>query len=301
VACQRVTRKDNFKAEAALWMLAQLAPATQNDVRRRLALRLDPPVSPVDRRRRELTFVAQLLRSIAPRRGWSFTYVPRSQYDAQRPLDSLSSASLVARYGSWGQVCHHAYALVAERSRGELHHLPWEVRGRKAVPQYTREAVADVLKECARELNRAPSRHAYKYWRAAAQPRRRSTRGYPCANVIGRLYKERGGWVAALEDAGLLAPPAMTVRVTVASKEEAVELVASARAQALIAARPTTGNWFEVRGRIAQVRGEIVDCARTLAIADLVLWEPQMRTLERIDLFVKRPGFRRGSAVAPVP
>jgi hypothetical protein len=95
-----MSSKKRPEAEVALWMLAQLSPDTLDKVRRRLALRLDPPISQVERRQRELSFATELLRPIAPRAGWSFAYVPRRQYDAQRPADSPSSASLLRRAAS---------------------------------------------------------------------------------------------------------------------------------------------------------------------------------------------------------
>src|SRR5207253_2914475 len=110
-----MTSRGVAKVEAALWMVAQLDADTQSRVRRRLALKLDPPPSPPERRQLELRSVAELLASVAPRPGWSFAYVTRSQYDARRPAESASSAALVERYGSWIDVCRHAYHLVSGR------------------------------------------------------------------------------------------------------------------------------------------------------------------------------------------
>jgi hypothetical protein len=273
-------------------MPAQLAPGTQDKVRRRLALKLEPPFSPSARLQRDLSFAAELLRPIPPRLGWSFAYAPRNRYDRQRPPDAPSSASLVARYGSWVEVCRRAYGLVGERSRRGLHFAPRQARGNCNAQEYSQEDAAAGLRACARELNRPPSRHAYTHWRAATERGRRGTHGRPCSSVIVRLYSERGGWLAALEDAGLVEPPAMTVRVVVASEQQAAELLALARAHGLIAAHSSNRRSLEVRGTVGQVRREIVDCARTLAIADLTLWEPRTRTLQHVDLSV-RPGPRR--------
>jgi len=272
------------ETEAALWMLAQLAARTQDKVRRRLAIRVDPPKSPLEHRERELGFAAKLLRPIPPRAGRSFAYVPRKEYDAQRPQHSPSSASLVVKYGSWANVCRHAYGLVCEQRRPRLNPLPrYSMKNRERL-RYTKEEAAAALRDCARELDRAPSKRAYSYWREAAERRRGGRRGYPCANVIGRLYAERGGWTAALEDAALIAPPAMTVRVHVSTKDEAAELVAVARAKGLIAAHASNRTWIEVRGNVARVRRRIIDCARAVALPNLTIWEPQTMRLERVDL-----------------
>ena len=108
--------KGRLTANDALWMLAQLDPDTQRKVRRRLALRLAPPVSSAVGRVRELGFAAQLLRPLEPRPGWSFAYVPRRQYDELRPPTSPSSASLVTRYGSWAEACLRTYNLLPDGS-----------------------------------------------------------------------------------------------------------------------------------------------------------------------------------------
>jgi hypothetical protein len=270
------------EAEAALWMLAQLDPASQDSVRRRLALRLDPPISPLDRRLRELRFVAELLRPLRLRPGWSFAYTPRKDYDARRPPDAPSSASLIARYGSWAEVCLHAYVLVAAATPRGLG-LTSRKRGKRKRRYCQQDAVA-ALQECARELNRIPSPNAYWYWRAAAERRYRITRGYPSQAVVTRLYAKRGGWIAALEDAELVEPPAMTVRVMVPSKEQAADLAAVARAAGLVAAHAGNRNWLEVRGTFGQIRHRIVDCTRSLEIAELTLWEPRTMTCEPVDL-----------------
>jgi hypothetical protein len=281
-----VTRKDNSDVEAALWMLAQLAPDTQNKVRRRLALRLDPPLSPIDRRQRELRFAAELLRPIAPRRGWSFPYTPRRDYDERRPPDAPSSASLTATYGSWSKVCLQAYSLLEEGSLRP--HLVTRQPGRKP-SAYNKDHAAAALQECAGEISRAPSRRAYTGWRAAVEKCRPRMRRHPCASLIARLYAHQGGWLAALEDAGLVAPPPMTVRVVVGSEEEVVELLAAVRARDLIAAHAGNNKWFEVRGTFALVRRNIVECARSLAVTKVTLWEPATTTLERVDLQLDLP------------
>lgn len=151
-----MTSRGTPETEAALWMLAQLEPGTQDSVRRRLALRLNPPVSPLDRRLSELSFAAELLGSITPRPGWSFAYTPRKHYDAQRPPDAPSSASLVAKYGSWAEVCLHAYKLVATAGPFRLH-LGSRKAGGIHKRRYCEQDAVAALQECARELNRSPS------------------------------------------------------------------------------------------------------------------------------------------------
>jgi hypothetical protein len=282
----------------ALWMVAQLAPETQDAVRRRLALRLDPPVSEFERRRRDLAFAGALLDSVVWRPGWSFPYVSRSEYDKHRPSSSPSSAALVARYGSWVAVCCHAHRLAAGASRVAFLGVIADKGGaaRAAVRRYSRQHAIAALNECADELERAPSRDAYGYWRATAKRRRRGTHRYPSVIAIGRLYAERGGWRAALEDAGLVEPPAMTVRVVVATKAEARDLMAIARRTGFMAAHAGNRNWLEVRGTLEQGKRFILGCARTRTTNTVTLWEPQTRTLARIQLDT-RPGGTSESAI----
>jgi hypothetical protein len=149
----------------------------------------------------------------------------------------------------------------------------------KAGRRYGGQDAAAALQECARELNRIPSRNAYLFWRAAAERRRRNKRGYPSASTIDQFYAERGGWLAALEDAGLVAPRTTTVRVFVRSKDEAAELAAVARAAGLIATHAGNRKWLEMRGTLAEVKREMIDRTPTLAAATVTLWEPRTRTL----------------------
>jgi hypothetical protein len=137
---------------ATLWLIAQLSPDTQDKVRRRLALKLDPPLSPSDRRCRELRFVATLLRGIPRQAGWSFPCVPRNRYDARRPPDAPHSAALVATYGSWVNVCRHASRI----GDAQKPLLPRPSRLRQARRTYCMSDSVAALQACTQALLRPP-------------------------------------------------------------------------------------------------------------------------------------------------
>jgi hypothetical protein len=206
------------------------------------------------------------------------------RYDALRSETDPSSASLVAKYGSWVRVCLYAHCLNLERDGASMPRAPWITNrpgGSKA--RYTREDVVSALQRCARELRRPPSKNAYHWWRAATHRRNRRAY-YPGLMTIWRLYQERGGWVAGLEEAGLVEPPRMTVRVVVPTHDLAADLVARARDAGLNAAHVRRHSWIEVRGTITAVKTEILGCAGALEIENLTLWEPSTKTLERVSL-----------------
>jgi Homing endonuclease associated repeat len=271
-------------AEAALWLLAQLSSETQNRVRRRITLRVDPPPSPAQTRHRELAFVADLLRSAATRPGWSFPYVSRSEHDSLRPAESPSSAALVERYGSWVDVCRHANHLVT----GTPNRLPKHRRhaNTKDAHRYTKKEAIAALHECARELNRTPSTTAYRAWRPAGERRRRGSTTYPSLSVIGRLYAERGGWSAALEDADLVTAPTTTIRVVAPNRKQAAETAAALQAHGLLAAHARNLCWVEVRASLTEVRRAIRESRSTPE--DLFIWDPAARTLEATTLTAAR-------------
>ena len=262
-------------------MLAQLTRETQVRVRRNLALHLDPPSSSVSQRRRELSFLADLLRPLTPRPGWSFADTPRKRYDALRPPEAPSSPSLVARYGSWVDVCRLADGLIAH-PKGQSRSRPQPRRRPQTQRRYSEQDVEAALRECAVELNRVPSRNAYQYWREATARRRPRSRQHPSAVFIVRLYAERGGWRSALENADLVPLPRKTVRVTVETATQAAELTASARAAGLIAAHAGTRRCVEILGTLAADRQKIVELASRCSTV-ITLSEPSTRTVERID------------------
>jgi hypothetical protein len=275
-----MTSRGGPEAEAALWMLAQLDSDTQSKIRRRLALRLDPPVPAAVERQRELGLLAELLDSLASRPGWSFPCAPRAQYDSCRSAEFPSSAALVERYGSWVAVCRAAHDLAT----GNANRVRTRRERSKAGRRYSKGDAIAALHECARELNRTPSSTAYRSWSPAAERRRRGTVGYPSDRAISRLYSERGGWLAALEDADLVQPPAMTVRVVTASKQKAIDLATVIRAAGLLATQAGNRNWLETRGTLTETRSTIRDCSATVGVTDLTLWEPLAMILERVDL-----------------
>jgi hypothetical protein len=263
-------------ADVALWMLAQLRAETQNEVRRRLALRVNPPAAPVDDRLNELELVAELLRGAATRPGWSFPYLPRKRYDAVRSNEFPSSASLVASYGSWVSVCQNAHRMLASDTRRVGLHRSQHRRARQGMAtRYTREDATTALQECARALGRAPSSNAYNHWRATIRQRRRMSRSYPCAKTISVLYSDQGGWIAALEDAGLCEPPAMTVRAVVENPGQAEDLALALLAKGCVVAHRSNRRSVEVRGTIASVARVLANAG--LATAPVKLWEPRSR------------------------
>jgi hypothetical protein len=271
--------------ESALWMLAQLPSDAQDRVRRSLAMRREPALAPHDDQTREFGLVAELLRSKAPRPGWSFAYVARKQYDAHRTTRQSSSASLVARYGSWTEVCRRAYALLAREQDANARLIPRRLGRQPAARMpYSASEATVALRECAHELGRPPSRNAYSHWRAAAQKRRQPMRTYPSASIITHLYSQRGGWRGALEQAELLSSPKTTVRVTTAARGDAVVLVDVLRSAGHVAAYVNGTNWIEVLGTLANVKSLLQVLASDIGSTRLALWEPCTETLDFVDL-----------------
>lgn len=259
--------------EAALWMLAQLERDTKDTVRRRLALRLDPPASPAAERKDELRLVAEMLRSVEPLPGLAYSYVARSQYDSRRTPASPSSASLVERYGCWRNVCRHAHLLSTEQPNRLRKHR--RQASSKAARRYSEREAIDAVQECARELKRTPSTTAYDAWCSAAEQRRRGNVTYPCSRTICRLYRARGGWIAALEDTGLLAPPNGSVRIIARTIPDAIELAAALRASGHLAVHVGHRNWIEFHGTLAEA-GLALSGKPTSASAE-ALWDPRTR------------------------
>jgi hypothetical protein len=292
----------NLDVDAALQMLAQLTPETQDLVRRRLALRVGArPLSTssaLGGEGHELRIVAELLRDSERRAGWSFSYVQRRRYDDERPDTSPSSAALVRRYGSWVSVCREAnrFNETPETARRTASPKPPEALR----PTYRPEDAIAALRECARRLGRPPSVHAYDSWRLAAKRGKRTARRFPQSQAIFRLYAQKGGWRAALEDAGLIECPTTTIRVRLASIEEAAELASVVRLRGLIASHPRNRKWVEIQGTISATRDAIAGTAAL--VGTVTLWEPQTRTLERIQTgsrsHLATPN--SGSQVAPV-
>ena len=105
--------------------------------------------------------------------------------------------------------------------------------------------------------------------------------GYPSDRTIGRRFADQGGWLAALEHAELIVPPAMTVRMMTRSTEEATELETAARAAGFVAAKARKSNWIEVRATLPEVRRAIADDPSSFVEA-LTLWEPATKTLEHV-------------------
>jgi hypothetical protein len=189
-----------------LVMIKVLEDGNLAELARAVRLTLDPPPSPAKRRLAELGFLASLLNATPPQRGRGFAVLERRQYDKLRPTSATSSAALVRRYGSWHAACYAAYGLSTDGrwlGRGR----PWpSSRGRPGVEPYKREEVLAALQQCQRELGRRPSVTVFTRWsrekRRDARKRGAAAR-VPGPAVVYRYYpSERGGWIAALRDAG---------------------------------------------------------------------------------------------------
>lgn len=116
---------------------------------------------------------------------------------------------------------------------------------------------------------------------------------YPSEHAISRMFAERGGWIAALEEAGLLEPPSMTVRVIAADKKQAVALVATFRANGLLAAHAGNRNWVEVQAEISEVkRATRLSHNKAVVIA---VWDPARKKLERVASSGEREPVEFGS------
>jgi hypothetical protein len=269
--------------EAALWLLAQLEPDVRRKVGRRLALRLDPPETPAARYSRELSFVYELLRDIEPAPGWTFPHLPRTEYDdwrsgAGQGAGAPSSASLVARYGSWLTVCFLTYRLF-RGERTHAHPKPVRTGGRL---EYTGDDAVHALRDCARALNRVPTWRDYQHWASVWRQRLPAAR-YPSAPVVTRLYRERGGWCAALEAAGLAEPPEMTVRVWISRRSEARDLVAMLRGAGILAAPPgPRSSAVEAYAPLSKLRAGVARWAKTATSERVVLWEPATQHFEEV-------------------
>jgi hypothetical protein len=279
-------------------MLAQLPVDTQAQVQRRLTIRHTPRLTARDEQQRELGLVAQLMLSVPPKDGWTFPYVPRLHYDAQRGRGDPSSAALVSRYGSWVEVCRRAHRFVPAKdgkAQPLISRRPWYTRLPRAT--YTRHDMQLALRECAGELRRVPSRRAYHRWRLAAQNRRRSFPGYPGVPVVVRFYRQYGGWLAALEDARLRTPPPGTVRVITPSREDAIAVTDFLRGSGFIAAHSPGTSCLEVLCAFDDVRASVLGWP--LRPQEVSLWAPETATFDVIGLQT-RPSHsvRRRPAVA---
>jgi hypothetical protein len=91
--------------------------------------------------------------------------------------------------------------------------------------------------------------------------------------------RQSGGWVAALEAAELILPPATTLRVTAANRHHPCRMAETARAAGIVAAHNGRCKWIEVQGALARVCTVINDIDVIEAFA---LWEPRTETLEYV-------------------
>jgi hypothetical protein len=256
-------------------MFAQLNPPSQRNVWRRLSLRFDTPCSPATQRRQELHKLAELLATTQAPPGWSFRHINRKEYDKARTTEAPSSVTLVNRYGTWVNACRHADRLVADRANTLVKHRRAALS--TAPRKYTRPAIVAALRECAAELHRVPSSHAYQAWRIPAE-RRRPGAFYPTATVIFRHYADRGGWIAALEDADLVTPPHNTVRIVTQSAQDAGQLAETLRDDGHIAAHAGSHRWVEMLGSSQAAKLALIRISPWSGTA-YAIWDPIKRQL----------------------
>lgn len=189
-----------------LAMMSALDDESLVELARAIRLTLEPPPSPAARRLAELGFLASILNETPPGQGLGFALLDRKRYNELRPPTATSSAVLVRRYGSWTAVCYAAYGLQPD-GRWLGPGCPWpSPRWASAMTPYTREEVLAALRRCQQELRCRPSGQVFTRW---ARERRREARQrgaaarLPGPNVVYRHYPSmRGGWAAALRDAG---------------------------------------------------------------------------------------------------
>jgi hypothetical protein len=160
----------------------------------------------------------------------------------------------------------------------------WPARSRRRPPGYTHtytiEDVVAALGECARELRRTPSSTAYRGWRTAANRRRRGHKGYPSIQAILDRYRNRGGWIAALEEAGLFRPPPHTIRISTPSKSDAARLASALRARGHVVAHGGRCSWIEFYGDVGDARLAV---ARSSGAVDgITLFDPTTRLTQEI-------------------
>jgi hypothetical protein len=189
-----------------LAMMQALDAPSLAELERAIRLTLEPPARPAERRLAELGFLASILNGTPLPKGLGFALVERKQYDKLRLPTATSSAVLVRRYGSWNAACYAAHGLQPDgRWLGPGCPRP-SSRGSSGGKPYTRKEVLAALRQCQHELGCRPSGQVFTRW---ARERRRDARQrgaaarYPGPGVVYRYYPSvRGGWTAALRDAG---------------------------------------------------------------------------------------------------
>lgn len=97
------------------------------------------------------------------------------------------------------------------------------------------------------------------------------------------MFADRGGWTAALEDAGRRASPTATVRIVAADKKQAIELAAALRAQGLLAAHAGNRNWVEVHAELSEVK-RAIRASHQGAPTVLTIWDPARKRLEHLEV-----------------
>jgi hypothetical protein len=79
----------------------------------------------------------------------------------------------------------------------------------------------------------------------------------PAQKTISIMYSDQGGWIAALEDAGLWEAPAMTVRAVVENPDQAEEPRGHALRERCVVVHRSNRRWVEVRGTTASVAAAV--------------------------------------------
>lgn len=181
-------------------MIGCLSPPARKELARVLHAKLNRPVSPAERRVRELGLLARVLDEV-PQPPERLPYVERKLYDARREETgraALSSSTLADRFGSWKQACRAAWGLLRDgRSVGDRD--PW-ARPPRGAP-YTIEEARATLHECARALGRVPTSHEFHMWVMERRSRARQTGEAARVAHLSSVYRliapdrsDRNGW-----------------------------------------------------------------------------------------------------------
>jgi hypothetical protein len=272
--------KPSTTADAALALLGALSLETQVLIRRRLALRLaQAELAQPTERDHELSVVAMLHAECPPLPGWTFRYVQRQRYDTDRPTTSPSSAALVRRYGSWARVCREADRLLTYPEKSSKHISPRPPG--KPQRRHSDHDAAAALNLCAESLGRPPSAAAYSAWRDAKQRGKRTARHHPTVSTIIRHYSQRGGWRAALEDAGLVETPRTTLRATLTSRTAAAELSQLLRSHGMLLSHHRSLRWLDIEASTVSAIRELIEQTGA-SVGTIALWEPSTQKSERI-------------------
>jgi transcriptional regulator with XRE-family HTH domain len=182
-------------------MLDELDGPALGELEHALRGQLAPaPETPAERRVRQLGLVAQLIRETGAARP------PRTDYDQLRPADAPSSQALVEEYGRWRKVCRAAEGLLPD---GRILRTDGNTRVRNAgirtkTRSYSRNEIANAIRQCALATGRRPTSLSYERWRdrevAQAKQSGREMPRLPTLITIARWFR---AWPQALAAAAI--------------------------------------------------------------------------------------------------